>query len=447
MRVILAKSKMSRKKYTIFYSWQTDTTEQERRLIGTSLEKVCAKIFKERGISLRIDESTLGEPGMPSITETIFKKIDNSDIFVCDLTPIIKLTKKIDGGQQENKQLPNSNVLVELGYAMSAIGLNYVIPLAHRGDWSANQLPFDINHHKIDIFTSSNIDAILYNAISKTLDYIKENGTHRRVDTPYVVYLLNRTLGKIADCFKSKYVRDEIQVSTSVFFRERMCYAFSGNRGLVEYTKNKDIKRALTTLLANPLLFQYCIDERDCDPQPIWWFERGSSLPITHFKHLAGRRYLIGMDECVIKRIVAYSDPGRYYSNYVYVETEIDKPTGLYKNHNKAFLERVLNEQDDYTEEFAVFSLFPFYNKQLTRQEYDDGCFYFMGKVIQLHQKAELRCRHLTPYNFIIAAKFSAFNNLAFDRTSKEVLNAVLRGELSNEDFNKYMLTFPKPVF
>ena len=107
----------------------------------------------------------------------------------------------------------------------------------------------------------------------------------------------------------------------------------------------------------------------------------------------------------------------------------------------------MLNEQDDYTEEFAVFSLFPFYNKQLTRQEYDDGCFYFMGKVIQLHQKAELRCRHLTPYNFIIAAKFSAFNNLAFDRTSRDVLNAVLRGELSNEDFNKYMLTFPKPVF
>ena len=418
-------------------------------MIGASLERVCARMLRERGITLEIDESTMGESGMPSITETILRKIDKSDIFVCDLTPVIEFTKTIDGGQQETKQLPNSNVLVELGHAMSAIGLNYVIPLAHRGTWNASQLPFDINHHRIAVFTSANIEAILYEAICNTLDYIKKNGTHRHAETPYPVYLLNRAFAKIADCFTLKYDRNEneIRESTTVFFRIRMCNAFSGKRGLTEYTKIRDIKRALSILMAQPLEFKYCSEERDCDHQPIWWFERGSALPITQFRYLGGRRFLIGIDECVIKRIVAYSDSGRYYGNYVYVETEADKPTGLYKEHDKAFLERIRKEESDYTEEFGVFTSFPFYKRKITRQEFDDGCFHFMGRVIPLHQKAELRCRHLTRHNFIITAKFSAFNNQAFDRTSYEMLDAVLRGEVSSEDFNKYMAKFPKPRY
>lgn len=438
-----------KKTYTIFYSWQTDTAGRERRMIGAALDNVCARVLRERGITLEMDESTIGESGMPSITETILRKIDKSDIFVCDLTPIIEFTKTIGGGQQETKQLPNSNVLVELGYAMSAIGLNYVIPLAHRGTWNANQLPFDINHHRIAVFTSSNIEGILYEAICNTLDYIKENGTHRHAETSYIVHAFNRTIAKIADHFTPKYDRNanEIRESTTVFFRERMCNAFSGKRGLVEYTKIRDIKRALTILLAQPLEFKYCSEDRDCDHQPIWWFERGSAMPITQFKHLRGRRFLVGMDECVIMRMVAYSDSGRYYGNYVYVEAEADKPTGLYKEHDKSFLERIRKEQYDYTEEFAVYTSFPFYKKKISRQEYDDGCFHFMGRVIPLHQKAELRCRHLKRHNFILTAKFSAFNIPAFDRTSHEMLDAVLRGEVNNEDFNKYMAKFPKPRY
>lgn len=418
-------------------------------MIEAALENVCARVLRERGITLEIDKSTMGESGMPSITETILRKIDRSDIFVCDLTPVIEFTKTTDGGQQETKQLPNSNVLVELGYAMSSIGLNYVIPLAHRGTWNANQLPFDINHHRIAVFTSSNIEGILYGTICDTLDYIKGNGTHRHAETPYLVHVFNRAITKIADIFTPKYDRNknEIRESTTVFFRERMCNAFSGKRGLVEYTKTRDIKRALSILLAQPLEFQYCSEERDCDHQPIWWFERGSALPITQCKHLSGRRFLIGVDECVIKRIVAYSDSGRYYGNYVYVETEADKPTGLYKEHDKSFLEQIRREESDYIEEFGVFTSFPFYKKKITRQEFDDGCFHFMGRVIPLHQKAELRCRHLMRFNFVITAKFSAFNSQAFDRMSYKILDAVLRGEVNNEDFNKYMANFPKPRY
>lgn len=74
-----------KKSYTIFYSWQTDTAGQERRMISAALDRVCEAIKRERGITLERDESTMGASGMPSITETILRKIDKSDIFVCEL--------------------------------------------------------------------------------------------------------------------------------------------------------------------------------------------------------------------------------------------------------------------------------------------------------------------------------------------------------------------------
>lgn len=442
---------MAKRKYTIFYSWQSDTPSKERKLIDAALDKACDRILRERGIELVLDESTLGESGMPSITETVLRKIDDSEIFLCDLTPVIEFIKKQDNGTQEIKQLPNSNVLVELGYAMCSVGMNYIIPLAHKGSWNANQLPFDINHHKIDIFTSSNIEHILYDSLVKVLDYIKENGTHRRVETPYVIYAIRRLLTKIADLLKPKYDRNDVEIrtATTVFFRERMCDAFPGTRGLVEYTKVKDINRALSTLLSSPISFQYCSDSelREYCRQPIWWFERGSASAITEFKHIRGRRFLIDCDEFVIKRIVAYSDSARYYSNFVYVETEADKPIGLYKNHTNEYIEECHKEGVDLTEEFAVYSSFPFLKKYITRNEFDDGCFRFFGRTIRLNGKAQLRCRHLAPYNFIIAAKFSAFNIQDFEIKSYDYFDEMLNGLHSNEELKKFMLQFPKPRY
>ena len=442
---------MRKHRYTIFYSWQSDTPSKERKLIDSALAKVCDRILRERGIELLLDESTLGESGMPSISETVLRKIDNSDIFICDLSPVTQFDKIQDNGTLEIKQLPNSNVLVELGYAMCSIGMNYIIPLAHKGSWNANQLPFDINHHKIDIFTSSNLESILYDSLVRVLEYIKENGTHRGVETPYSVYLLKRSLAKIADTFLPKYNREDVEIrkATTVFFRERMCDAFPGVRGLVEYTKVKDIKRALSSLMSSPISFQYCQDSelREYCRQPIWWFERGSASAITEFKHIRGRRFLIESDEYVIKRIVAYSDSARYYSNFVYVETVADKPIGLYKKHTKEYIEECHKEGVDLTEEYAVYSSFPFIKKYITRNEFDDGCFSFLGKTIRLNGKAHLRCRHLVPYNFIIAAKFSAFNIQDFEVKSYDYFDEILNGLHTNEELKKFMLQFPKPRY
>ena len=50
----------------------------------------------------------------------------------------------------------------------------------------------------------------------------------------------------------------------------------------------------------------------------------------------------------------------------------------------------------------------------------------------------ESRHRFLTDYNFIIAAKGSAFNNAEFESTSEIYFKGLLDGTISIEDFHKY---------
>lgn len=65
--------------------------------------------------------------------------------------------------------------------------------------------------------------------------------------------------------------------------------------------------------------------------------------------------------------------------------------------------------------------------------------------TIDLKNRYECRIRSLTPYNYIIAAKQSAFNNPEFDRTSGIVLDGMLDGSVTKEQMNEYMMKFPKP--
>lgn len=66
----------------IFYSWQSDIKPM-KNLIQSALEKVNLKDINVRSI---VDRDTVNIPGAPDIGDTIFKKIDNCDIFVADLT-------------------------------------------------------------------------------------------------------------------------------------------------------------------------------------------------------------------------------------------------------------------------------------------------------------------------------------------------------------------------
>lgn len=434
------------KTYTIFYSWQSDTKDKSDSLIESALSFAKDYLKENYGIQIVVDQSTLGKSGMPSIDQTILQKIDNCDIFLCDLTPVTTYEKQEGNGLTVKKEVPNPNVLLELGYAMSAVGVDYIIPVAHQGKWLPANMPFDINHHALYCFTKDSCN--LSTSILKVIEYIKKNGPHRHQEEPFWYHRLSVFFYSLRERFFTKKFdpyKDAITEHSTVFFKRRMCAAFPGERGLVEYTDQKKIKRALEKLLEKPLKFKKSIG-RDSRKDPIWWFRAGSAMEIDKFRYLGNGRYLIGWDEVKIKRLVAFIDNGMYYSNYVYLEFDADEPSGVYGDYyNPEHNKELSRDHHHITEEYAIFKPYWFYQKKITKMEEDDGHTTILGRTVALKRRYECRIRSLTPYNFIIAAKQSSFNNRIFDSTSGDVMDAMLDGSITKEQMHDYMLKFPKP--
>lgn len=103
---------------TGFYSWQSDLPNATNRgFIQTALERAVASIHNDDSIEIEpvIDRDTIGVPGSPDITSTIFTKIEQAQVFVCDVS-LINLESS------DSRKTPNPNVLIELGYALKALG-------------------------------------------------------------------------------------------------------------------------------------------------------------------------------------------------------------------------------------------------------------------------------------------------------------------------------------
>lgn len=167
--------------FTIFYSWQSDLNSKENRnLINTCIEKAISAIKKHGEIKLEIniDRDTKNRAGSVPISDTIFDKIKQSDIFICDVSLINNtLARKIDG----SRLTPNPNVLIELGFAVNMLGWDRIICISNLKYGEIELLPFDIRGHKIISYNSkdiskakSDLTSILKSAISKTINDYEE---------------------------------------------------------------------------------------------------------------------------------------------------------------------------------------------------------------------------------------------------------------------------------
>ncbi|MFG0592239.1 TIR domain-containing protein [Myroides odoratimimus] len=130
--------------YTIFYSWQSDLSNNHNRsFILSALEKA-SRIFsqdKKFNVDTVIDRDTYGLVGSPSIVESITGKIAKSDIFVCDISIINK--------EQDGRKTPNPNVLYELGYASAILGWERIIMIQNTAYGNIEDLPFDLRGRRI----------------------------------------------------------------------------------------------------------------------------------------------------------------------------------------------------------------------------------------------------------------------------------------------------------
>ncbi len=130
----------------IFYSWQSDCPNKTNRgFIQDALKKSVKALKKNKSISVEpvIDRDTAGVAGSPNIVESIFSKIDNASVFVCDVSITYKNTSI------ENKFSPNPNVLVELGYAIRTLGWSRIIMIVNTDLSDPKNLPFNIDHNRV----------------------------------------------------------------------------------------------------------------------------------------------------------------------------------------------------------------------------------------------------------------------------------------------------------
>jgi hypothetical protein len=130
-------------KQIIFYSWQSDLPNSTNRgFIQEALESAAATIAADASVEVEpvVDRDTQGVPGAPEIASTIFSKISASDAFVADVSII---------GRTNSRSTSNPNVLIELGYALKAIGHENVVLVFNRAFGKVEELPFDLKVRRV----------------------------------------------------------------------------------------------------------------------------------------------------------------------------------------------------------------------------------------------------------------------------------------------------------
>jgi len=129
---------------TVFYSWQSWTDGgANRNFIEDCLERAIKEIRRDDSLRLDpvIDRDTQGVPGAADIANTIFGKVAEADVFVADVSFV-----QTPGAQ---RQTPNPNVLVELGYALSKLGDGKVVCVLNLASGRIEDLPFDIRGRSV----------------------------------------------------------------------------------------------------------------------------------------------------------------------------------------------------------------------------------------------------------------------------------------------------------
>lgn len=128
----------------IFYSWQSDLPGAETRNFIQSCIDAAVKTLKDT-VYVEANRDTRGNYGSPDITNVIFEKIQQCDIFVADVSIINSEHYELnENGEyvQIQKLSPNPNVLLELGYAAGVIGWENIICIANEDYGNANCIEF-----------------------------------------------------------------------------------------------------------------------------------------------------------------------------------------------------------------------------------------------------------------------------------------------------------------
>ncbi len=166
---------------TVFYSWQSDLpSNMTRNIIQDSIESA-VKLLRDI-VYIEADRDTKGKFGSPDISQTIFSKIDECDIFIADVSAVCQYETTDKDGNKKVKYMPNPNVMLELGYASHVVGWDNVICVLNADYGAPEDMPFDIASRRLTPFSlkdgksKGEVKRYIKGLIQETVENILENG-------------------------------------------------------------------------------------------------------------------------------------------------------------------------------------------------------------------------------------------------------------------------------
>lgn len=128
----------------IFYSWQSDTPRDiGRSFVREALDSAVERLDIAEAERPGIDQDTAGVLRSPIIAETIFRKIKDTRVVVADVT--------LTGQAPNGKRLINSNVALEVGYAIAVHDDEVLVKVMNTHYGPPEDLPFDLAHRRCPV--------------------------------------------------------------------------------------------------------------------------------------------------------------------------------------------------------------------------------------------------------------------------------------------------------
>jgi hypothetical protein len=138
----------------VFYSWQSDTPNNVgRTFIRKALDAALNSLQLDEAERPVVDQDTADVLGSPVIADTIFRKIREAVVIVADVT--------LTGQTSDGKRLINSNVAIELGYAIGNRGDSVLLKVMNTHYGLPDELPFDLKHRRWPVQFKLSPNAIL----------------------------------------------------------------------------------------------------------------------------------------------------------------------------------------------------------------------------------------------------------------------------------------------
>jgi hypothetical protein len=138
----------------IFWSWQSDTPGKigrhfVRDALAVAIDRLRREVElaepteRESRAAMHLDHDRKGIAGSPDLARVILEKIKQAAIFVADVTPVGVIPNP-GASAADSKKTINSNVAIELGYALHALGDGALLMVMNQHYGARNDLPFDL---------------------------------------------------------------------------------------------------------------------------------------------------------------------------------------------------------------------------------------------------------------------------------------------------------------